>query len=88
MSNKIWKEVTVVGLVDFIAPILGCAALAKYVLGWGTAASCTLKSTKKSLSMFSTLPRAWSPSLILTTAAVMGDVMGDVHNGGRNGGRP
>lgn len=24
-----------VGLVDFIAPILGCVALAKYVLGWG-----------------------------------------------------
>lgn len=34
-----WKEVTVVGLVGFLAPFLGCAALAKYVLGWGTAAS-------------------------------------------------
>jgi len=34
-----WKEVTVVGLVGFLAPFLGCAALAKYALGWGTAAS-------------------------------------------------
>jgi len=34
-----WKEVTIVGLVGFFAPFLGCAALAKYVLGWGTDAS-------------------------------------------------
>jgi glutathione-regulated potassium-efflux system ancillary protein KefC len=34
-----WKEVTVVGTVGFIAPFLGCAALAHWVLGWGTQAS-------------------------------------------------
>jgi len=34
-----WKEVTVVGLVGFIAPFLGCAAVAKYGLGWDTRAS-------------------------------------------------
>jgi glutathione-regulated potassium-efflux system ancillary protein KefC len=34
-----WKEVTVVGLVGFLAPFLGCAALARYVLGWDPAAS-------------------------------------------------
>jgi Kef-type K+ transport system membrane component KefB len=35
MRTKI-KEVTVVGLLGFFAPFLGCAALAKYLLGWGT----------------------------------------------------
>ena len=34
MRTKI-KEVTVVGLIGFFAPFLGCAALAKYLLGWG-----------------------------------------------------
>jgi len=34
-----WKEVTVVGLVGFLAPFLGCAAVARYALGWGAQAS-------------------------------------------------
>ena len=34
-----WKEVTVVGLVGFAAPFLGCAALARYALGWDAQAS-------------------------------------------------
>jgi Kef-type K+ transport system membrane component KefB len=34
-----WKEVTVVGLVGFFAPFLGCTAVARYVLGWDTQAS-------------------------------------------------
>ncbi len=34
-----WKEVSVVGIVGFAAPFLGCAALARYALGWGTQAS-------------------------------------------------
>lgn len=34
-----WKEVTVVGLVGFLAPFLGCAAVARYVLGWDAQAS-------------------------------------------------
>ncbi len=29
-----WKEATVVGLVGFVAPFLGCAAIAHYVLHW------------------------------------------------------
>ncbi len=33
------KEVTIVGLVGFFAPFLGCAAIAYYVLGWNTQAS-------------------------------------------------
>lgn len=33
------KEVTVVGLVGFFAPFLGCAVLARYVLGWNPQAS-------------------------------------------------
>jgi Kef-type K+ transport system membrane component KefB len=32
-------EVTVVGLIGFFAPFLGCAAVAYYVLGWDTNAS-------------------------------------------------
>lgn len=31
-----WKEATGVGIVGFTAPFLGCAALAHFVLGWGT----------------------------------------------------
>jgi Kef-type K+ transport system membrane component KefB len=31
-----WKETTVVGLIGFFAPFLGCAAVARYVLHWGT----------------------------------------------------
>lgn len=38
MKAKI-KEVSVVGLVGFFAPFLGCAAVAHYVLGWSTPAS-------------------------------------------------
>lgn len=34
-----WKEVTVVGLVGFFAPFLGCAAVAHYLLHWDARAS-------------------------------------------------
>jgi len=34
-----WKEVSVVGVIGFIAPFLGCAALAHFVLGWSAQAS-------------------------------------------------
>ncbi|MFH1024575.1 MAG: cation:proton antiporter [Planctomycetota bacterium] len=34
-----WKEVSVVGVVGFLAPFLGCAAVARYALGWNTPAS-------------------------------------------------
>ncbi|MBN1269396.1 MAG: cation:proton antiporter [Kiritimatiellae bacterium] len=33
------KEVSVVGAIGFLAPFLGCAALARYVLGWEARAS-------------------------------------------------
>jgi glutathione-regulated potassium-efflux system ancillary protein KefC len=38
MKKKI-KEVTVVGLVGFFAPFLGCAAIARFALGWDPQAS-------------------------------------------------
>lgn len=38
MRSKL-KEVTVVGLVGFFAPFLGCAALARFALGWDSHAS-------------------------------------------------
>jgi Kef-type K+ transport system membrane component KefB len=34
-----WKEATAVGLVSFLAPFLGCAAAARWILGWGPEAS-------------------------------------------------
>ena len=34
-----WKEVAVVGLTGFLAPFLGCAAVARYALGWDPQAS-------------------------------------------------
>jgi glutathione-regulated potassium-efflux system ancillary protein KefC len=33
------KEVTVIGLVGFLAPFLGCTAVARYVIGWNSQAS-------------------------------------------------
>ena len=33
------KEVLVVGLVSFLAPFLGCAAIAYYLIGWSSASS-------------------------------------------------
>lgn len=34
-----WKEATVVGLVGFFGPFLGCTAVAHFILGWGVRAS-------------------------------------------------
>ncbi len=34
-----WKEATAIGLVSFLAPFLGCAAAARWLLGWDPAAS-------------------------------------------------
>jgi glutathione-regulated potassium-efflux system ancillary protein KefC len=34
-----WKEATVVGLIAFFAPFLGCAAVARYLLHWSPQAS-------------------------------------------------
>lgn len=39
LIRKKWKEVTVVGFVGFLAPFLGCAAIARYGLGWDSQAS-------------------------------------------------
>lgn len=38
MRTKVW-EVTLVGLVGFAAPFLGCAAIARFLLGWDPRAS-------------------------------------------------
>ena len=38
MKAKLW-EVIIVGLFGFLAPFLGCAALARFVLGWSGPAS-------------------------------------------------
>ena len=34
IMRRKWKEVTVVGLVGFLGPFLGCTAIARFVLGW------------------------------------------------------
>ncbi|HXE89331.1 MAG TPA: cation:proton antiporter [Terriglobales bacterium] len=34
-----WKEATVVGLVGFLGPFFGCAAIAHYLLGWSARSS-------------------------------------------------
>jgi len=39
VMRREWKQATVVGLVAFLAPFLGCAAVARYALHWGTDAS-------------------------------------------------
>ncbi len=37
--RKQWKQTTVIGLVSFFAPFFGCAALARWGLGWSVDAS-------------------------------------------------
>jgi glutathione-regulated potassium-efflux system ancillary protein KefC len=39
IMRRKWKEVTVVGVVGFIAPFLGCAAVARWALGWSPQSS-------------------------------------------------
>lgn len=39
MFRAKWKEATVVGLVGFSAPFLGCAAVARYLLHWSVQSS-------------------------------------------------
>ncbi|HTX54095.1 MAG TPA: cation:proton antiporter [Candidatus Baltobacteraceae bacterium] len=39
VMRRKWQEVTVVGLVGFIAPFLGCTAVARYLLHWSPSAS-------------------------------------------------
>jgi glutathione-regulated potassium-efflux system ancillary protein KefC len=39
VMRRKWKEVTVVGLVGFFAPFLGCAAVARWALGWSAQSS-------------------------------------------------
>jgi Kef-type K+ transport system membrane component KefB len=34
-----WKEASAIGLISFFVPFLGCAAAARWVLGWGIEAS-------------------------------------------------
>ena len=37
--RKQWKQTTAIGLISFFMPFLGCAALARWVLGWDGHAS-------------------------------------------------
>lgn len=46
-----WKEVSVVGLAGFLAPFLGCAAVARFVLGWSAPSSWLAGVTLSTTSM-------------------------------------
>jgi glutathione-regulated potassium-efflux system ancillary protein KefC len=39
VMRREWRQATVVGLVAFAAPFLGCAAVARYCIGWSVDAS-------------------------------------------------
>ena len=39
VMRREWKQATFVGLVAFTAPFLGCAAVARYLIGWSSDAS-------------------------------------------------
>jgi glutathione-regulated potassium-efflux system ancillary protein KefC len=39
VMRREWRQATVVGLVAFTTPFLGCAAVARFALGWGSDAS-------------------------------------------------
>lgn len=39
IMRREWKQAVIVGLIAFIAPFLGCAAVARYALGWSSDSS-------------------------------------------------
>jgi len=39
VMRRKWQEVSVIGAVGFLAPFLGCTAVARFVLGWAPASS-------------------------------------------------
>jgi glutathione-regulated potassium-efflux system ancillary protein KefC len=39
VMRRQWKQAVIVGLVAFISPFLGCAAVARYALGWSSDSS-------------------------------------------------
>jgi glutathione-regulated potassium-efflux system ancillary protein KefC len=39
VMRREWKQATIIGLVAFAAPFLGCAAVARYLIGWNAQAS-------------------------------------------------
>jgi glutathione-regulated potassium-efflux system ancillary protein KefC len=39
VMRREWKQATVIGLIAFVTPFLGCAAVARYVIGWSSDAS-------------------------------------------------
>jgi glutathione-regulated potassium-efflux system ancillary protein KefC len=39
VMRRKWKEVAVIGAVGFLSPFLGCAAVARFLLGWSAPAS-------------------------------------------------
>jgi len=39
VMRREWRQATVIGLVAFTAPFLGCAAVARWLIGWSPAAS-------------------------------------------------
>jgi glutathione-regulated potassium-efflux system ancillary protein KefC len=39
VMRRKWKEVSIVGMIGFLGPFLGCTAIARFVLGWSTPAS-------------------------------------------------
>jgi Kef-type K+ transport system membrane component KefB len=39
VMRREWKQAVVVGLIAFIAPFIGCAAVARYALGWSSDSS-------------------------------------------------
>lgn len=39
VMRREWKQATVVGIVAFLAPFLGCAAVARWLIGWSAPAS-------------------------------------------------
>jgi len=49
--RKKWAEVSVVGVIGFVAPFLGCAAVAHFLLGWDARASWLAGVTLSTTSM-------------------------------------
>ena len=39
VMRRKWKEVSLVGAIGFLAPFLGCAAIARFALGWSSQSS-------------------------------------------------